>query len=90
MLRGMTEQPRYESSDLGDYEVDDAYDTLDGAPGDDPLDQGVTPPQRWSRAIRHGAEDSESLDELLAEEEPDVAFPDDEEDEDEEDEDDAL
>ena len=26
----------------------DASDTLDGNPGDDPLDQGVAPPDRWS------------------------------------------
>jgi hypothetical protein len=26
----------------------DASDTLDGDPGDDPLDQGVAPPDRWS------------------------------------------
>ncbi len=68
----MTEQPRYESADLGDYEVDDAYDTLDTDSGDDPLDRGVTPPQRWSRAIRYGSGSGESLDELLAEEEPDI------------------
>jgi hypothetical protein len=70
----MTEQPRHESADLGDYEVDDAYDTLDGDPGDDPLDRGVTPPQRWSRAIRSDPDSGESLDELLAEEEPDASL----------------
>jgi hypothetical protein len=73
----MPEQ-RPESADLTDYEVLDASDTLDGDPGDDPLDRGVVAPQRWSSAIRHsstGAEQQagESLDELLAEEEPDVA-----------------
>src|SRR5580693_7701576 len=26
----------------------DASDTLDGDPGDDPLDKGVAPPDRWS------------------------------------------
>ncbi len=79
----MTEQPRYESADLGDYEVDDAYDTLDGDPGDDPLDRGVTPPQRWSRAIRQDPDSDESLDELLDEEEPDIDLDDEEEEEDE-------
>ena len=73
----MSEQPPYESADLRDYEVDDASDTLDGDPGDDPLDRGVTPPQRWSRAMRSdgaaaGPGDGESLDEHLAEEEPDI------------------
>jgi hypothetical protein len=73
----MPEQRRPESADLTDYEVLDASDTLDGDPGDDPLDRGVAAPQRWSAAIRHGAtaeeqQTGESLDELLAEEEPDV------------------
>jgi len=74
----MPEQRRPESADLTDYEVLDASDTLDGDPGDDPLDRGVVAPQRWSAAIRHGAtageqQAGESLDQLLAEEEPDVA-----------------
>ena len=74
----MPEQRRPESADLTDYEVLDASDTLDGDPGDDPLDRGVAAPQRWSAAIRHSAtaaeqQAGESLDELLAEEEPDVA-----------------
>ena len=49
----MPEQRRPESADLTDYEVLDASDTLDGDPGDDPLDRGVAAPQRWSAAIRH-------------------------------------
>ena len=74
----MPEQRRPESADLTDYEVLDASDTLDGDPGDDPLDRGVAAPQRWSAAIRHssaaaGQRDGASLDELLAEEEPDMA-----------------
>src|ERR1051326_5074830 len=73
----MPEQRRPESADLTDYEVQDASDSLDGNPGDDPLDRGVVPPQRWSAAIRRGStaaeqRDGESLDQLLAEEEPDV------------------
>jgi uncharacterized protein DUF5709 len=73
----MPEPRRPESADLTDYEVLDASDTLDGDPGDDPLDRGVAAPQRWSAAIRHGStaaeqQAGESLDELLAEEEPDV------------------
>src|SRR6266536_2107713 len=55
----------------------DAADTLEGDPGDDPLDQGIVPPDRWSAGQRYGttaAEEraGESLDQLLAEEEPDV------------------
>jgi Family of unknown function (DUF5709) len=72
----MTER-RHESDDLEDYEVLDSSDTLDGPPGDDPLDRGVATPERWSAPIRSGGtaeeqEAGESLDELLAEEEPDV------------------
>ena len=72
----MPEETRHESADLEDYEVQDTTDTLFGAPGDDPLDRGVVPPERWSAGVRYGdtaAEQSEgeSLDQLLAEEEPD-------------------
>jgi hypothetical protein len=53
----------------------DASDTLDGDPGDDPLDQGIAPPDRWSAGEGFGTtapeeQEGESLDELLAEEEP--------------------
>jgi hypothetical protein len=73
----MPDETRPESQDLQDYEVQDASDTLDGNPGDDPLDRGVIPPERWTSAIRSGStageqESGESLDQLLAEEEPDV------------------
>jgi hypothetical protein len=72
----MPDEKRHESEDLEDYEVRDASDTLDGPPGDDPLDRGVVTPDRWSAAMRFGTTASEqqtgeSLDELLAEEEPD-------------------
>ena len=74
----MPDETRHESADLHDYETQDSYDTLDGDPGDDPLDRGVAPPERWSAAIRYGTTDEEqdrgeSLDQLLAEEEPDLA-----------------
>jgi hypothetical protein len=80
----MPEQQRPESADLTDYEVLDASDTLDGDPGDDPLDRGVVTPQRWSAASRYGStaeeqQAGESLDQLLAEEEPDVADEEDDE-----------
>jgi hypothetical protein len=73
----MPDDTRHESADLEDYETDDPYDTLDGRPGDDPLDRGVAPPERWSAAIRYGTtaqeqNRGESLDQLLAEEEPDI------------------
>jgi hypothetical protein len=71
------DQNRHESADLEDYQVEDSADTLEGAPGDDPLDRGVITPERWSSAMRFGAtaseqESGESLDQLLAEEEPDI------------------
>ncbi len=80
----MPEQQRPESADLTDYEVLDASDTLDGDPGDDPLDRGVVTPERWSAASRYGStaeeqQAGESLDQLLAEEEPDVAGEEDDE-----------
>jgi hypothetical protein len=71
----MPDSRKHESQDLEDYTVLDANDTLDGNPGDDPLDQGLVTPDRWSAGTRYaleGEENSESLDELLAEEEPDV------------------
>ena len=71
----MPDSRKHESQDLEDYTVLDANDTLDGNPGDDPLDQGIATPDRWSAGTRYaleGEEDTESLDELLAEEEPDI------------------
>ncbi|MGH3203188.1 MAG: DUF5709 domain-containing protein [Streptosporangiaceae bacterium] len=72
----MPDETRHESEDLQDYQVQDSTDTLSGAPGDDPLDRGVVPPERWSAGVRFGDTASEqsqgeSLDQLLAEEEPD-------------------
>jgi hypothetical protein len=70
----MSDSGKYESQDLEDYEVLDGSDTLDGNPGDDPLDAGVAAPGRSTAGMKYaleGEEDSESLDELLAEEEPD-------------------
>ena len=75
----MPDERRRESADLEDYQVLDGSDTLDGAPGDDPLDRGVVTPDRWSAAIRFGTTSAEqltgeSLDQALAEEEPDVTL----------------
>ncbi len=88
----MPDETRHESEDLEDYQVQDSTDSLIGAPGDDPLDRGVVPPERWSAGIRYGVteqeqEQGESLDQLLAEEEPDdtLDYEDDEDDEDDED-----
>jgi hypothetical protein len=95
----MPDEKRHESEDLEDYEVEDAYDTLDGTLGDDPLDRGVATPDRWSAGMRFGTtaeeqEEGESLDQLLAEEEPDTPLDEveeaEEDDEDEDDDEDAA
>src|SRR5215831_3716651 len=80
----MPDERRHESADLEDYQVQDASDTLDGDPGDDPLDRGVVTPERWSAGMRFGttaAEQAagESLDQQLAEEEPDITGEDEDE-----------
>jgi len=93
----MPDETRHESADLEDYSVQDPSDSLIGDPESDPLDRGVAPPERWSAAMKFGStadeqEAGESLDQLLAEEEPDDALdldddlPDDDEDTDEADE----
>ena len=72
----MSEENRHEAADLEDYSVQEPADSLTGEPGepgDNPLDRGVAPPERWSSVIRH-ADEPESLDDLLAEEEPDPAL----------------
>jgi hypothetical protein len=63
--------------DLEDEGVLDASDTLDDDAVIDPLDAGIEPTDRWSGANRFGTTTAEqrageSLDQLLAEEEPDV------------------
>jgi hypothetical protein len=96
----MPDESRHESADLEDYSVQEPADSLTGEPGeagDDPLDRGVIPPERWSAGIKFGSTadeqaSGESLDQLLAEEEPDTPFdldddlPEDRDDEDEADE----
>jgi Family of unknown function (DUF5709) len=89
----MPDETRHESEDLEDYQVQDSTDSLIGAPGDDPLDRGVVPPERWSAGVRFGdtateQSEGESLDQLLSEEEPDPALDLDDEDEDDVEEDD--
>jgi hypothetical protein len=89
----MPDETRHESQDLEDYEVQDTTDTLIGAPGNDPLDGGIVPPERWSAGIRYGTtaeeqSEGESLDQLLAEEEPDDTLDDLEDEEDEDDDED--
>src|SRR5450755_2598228 len=75
----MTGYETSEQDDIEDEGVLDASDTLDGNPGDDPLDTGIIPADRWSAGMRFGStgaeeEAGESLDQLLAEEEPDPAL----------------
>jgi hypothetical protein len=91
----MPDDDPYEQDDIEDEGVLDASDTLAGNPGDDPLDPGYLPADRWSAGMRYGSTEEEerageSLDQLLAEEEPDVALnPDEEYPEDAEGDDDA-
>jgi hypothetical protein len=75
----LPDETRHESADLEDYSVQEPSDSLIGDAEDDPLDRGVAPPERWSAAMRFGStadeqEAGESLDQLLAEEEPDAAL----------------
>lgn len=86
----MPDETRHESEDLQDFQVQDSTDTLSGAPGDDPLDRGVVPPERWSAGVRFGdtaneQSEGESLDQLLSEEEPDPVLDFDEDDDEDED-----
>jgi hypothetical protein len=65
-----------DENDLEDDGTLDASDTLSGDPGDDPLDAGIVPPDRWSAGEGFGTtlteeRAGESLNQLLAEEEPD-------------------
>ena len=92
----MPDEARHESADLDDYSIQEPADSLTGEPGEpgnDPLDRGVAPPERWSSVIRSGSDggQQESLDQLLAEEEPDTLFDRDDDDlpEDNEDDDEA-
>jgi Family of unknown function (DUF5709) len=59
----------------------DPTDTLDGPLDDDPLDQGIDAGDRYSAGERFGTtlteeRQGESLDQLLAEEEPDIDYTD--------------
>ena len=63
--------------ELEDDGVLDASDTLEGDEGDDPLDRGIDAGDRYVASERFGTTSAEerqgeSLDQLLAEEEPDV------------------
>ena len=76
----MSDDEDYDPDDYDEFQDEgnlDASDTLEGNPGDDPLDAGILPADKWSAGMRFGStaaeeEQGESLDELLSEEEPDV------------------
>jgi hypothetical protein len=74
---GMSEFTHEEGAwDLDENEVLDPADSLDNDPAGDPLDRGIALPDNWSPRLRYalrGDEDGESLDELLAQEEPDIS-----------------
>jgi len=84
---GAGEEPQWD--DIEDEGVLDSQDTLEDDPVGDPLDVGYQASDRWEGSNRYGttpAEEraGESLDQLLAQEEPDVdpdADPSDDEDE---------
>jgi hypothetical protein len=88
----MSDDENYNPDDYDEFQDEgnlDASDTLEGNPGDDPLDAGIIPADKWSAGMRFGdtaAEEKqgESLDQLLAEEEPDVLAKLDSEDEEDE------
>jgi hypothetical protein len=70
------QSPSLDDAELEDDGVLDASDSLDGDLGDDLLDQGISAPDGWSPGERFGTtrgeeRAGESLDQLLAEEEPD-------------------
>jgi hypothetical protein len=78
----------FEQDDIDDEGVLDPSDTLDGEPDGDPLEAGYLPTDRWSAGMRFGSTEAEerageSLDQLLAEEEPDITVDPAEEEEDE-------
>ena len=86
----MSDDEDYNPDDYDEFQDEgnlDASDTLEGNPGDDPLDAGILPADKWSAGMRFGStaaeeEKGESLDQLLSEEEPDVFAKLDSEDED--------
>lgn len=88
----MSDDEDYDPDDYDEFQDEgnlDASDTLEGNPGDDPLDAGILPADKWSAGMRFGStaaeeEEGESLDQLLSEEEPDVFAELDSEDEDDE------
>ncbi len=77
MARDDSTESADEWDSVEDDGVLDASDTLDDDRVADPLDVGIAAPDRWAGANRFGttaaeARQGESLDQLLAEEEPDV------------------
>lgn len=93
----MSDREEYDASDrdLGDWEQIedesslDREDTLDAGATEDALDAGIVPTERWLGANRFGTtpeeeRQGESLDQRLAEEEPDISFDDDADDDEDE------
>jgi hypothetical protein len=80
---GMSESIHEEGAwDLDENEVLDPSDTLDDDPAGDPLDRGIALPDNWSPQLRYalkGDDEGESLDEILAQEEPDISLDSDDE-----------
>src|SRR5437764_13053876 len=74
----MPDEQTYDHDEFDNFDSEDvldASDSLEGNPGDDPLDRGTIAPDRWTSAMRYGStaqeQEAESLDQHLAEERPD-------------------
>lgn len=75
----MPDDQTYDPDDYDNFDnenVLDASDSLEGNPGDDPLDTGIIASDKWSAGMKYGStaaeqEAGESLDQHLAEERPD-------------------
>jgi len=76
----MTEIPDDNRDQSGELDQLQADDSLVDRGTDDVLDEGYSPPERWSTAQDHGTThreqlDGETLDDRLAQEVPDVSPP---------------
>jgi len=74
----MPDETRHEAQDLKDFTVQEPSDSLIQE-ADSPMERDVATPEHWSAGMKFGdtaeeQREGESLDQLLAEEEPDPAL----------------
>jgi len=74
----MSDETRHEAQDLKDFTVQEPSDSLIQE-ADSPVERDVATPEHWSAGMKFGdtaeeQREGESLDQLLAEEEPDPAL----------------